>query len=160
MEWHDREIARTEKAILKALHTFGEEDLRLLIAMKRADNLAQAPAFRGRQRELDEAEAILNKLVAGGACFSLKQLAVDGNDMKRLGLSGPAVGNMLRSLLSRVVSGELPNDRAALLDAARKRIRKLRRAAKQREQALQAENPVSENETAAEIPTVTDSDRP
>ena len=118
VEWHDREIPRTDKGVRRALRALGEEDLRLLLALKRADNLAQAPAYRDRQRELDKAEEMLERLLAEGACFSLRQLAVDGRDMMRLGLTGPAIGQTLNALLDAVVNGETPNEREALLTAA------------------------------------------
>ena len=54
--------------------------------------------------------------MAEDACFSLKQLAVNGNDLKALGLRGPAVGRTLEALLNKVVDGELPNEREALLE--------------------------------------------
>lgn len=119
VEWHDRDIPRTDRSVRKALRLFGETDLRRLIALKRADNLAQAPEFHGWQRELDKAEAILEQLLAEDACFSLKQLAVNGHDLLTLGLTGPAIGQTLNELLDRVVSGELPNEHAALLEQAR-----------------------------------------
>lgn len=120
VEWHDRDVPRTDKAIRKALGALGERDLRRLIQVKRADNLAQAPQFWDRQAEIDKAEVILDRLLAEDACFSLKQMAVNGKDLTELGLSGPAVGRALNVLLERVVSGELPNEREALLAAARK----------------------------------------
>lgn len=120
VEWHDRDVPRTDKAIRKALRALGERDLRRLIQVKRADNLAQAPRFWDRQAEIDKAEVILDRLLAEDACFSLKQMAVNGKDLTELGLSGPAVGRALNVLLERVVNGELPNEREALLAAARK----------------------------------------
>ena len=116
--WHDRDIPRTDKAVRRALEKLGERDLRRLIALKRADNLAQSPAYFGRQRELDKGEAILDKLLAEDACFSLKQLAVNGKDLIAMGLSGPAVGRTLNALLDRVVDGDVPNEREALLKTA------------------------------------------
>ena len=119
--WHDRNIPRTRSGVAHALRDLGERDLRRLMALKRADNLAQAPAFRIMQKEIDRAEAILDELLTEGACVSLKQLAVNGKDMTDMGLSGPAVGEMLERLLSAVMDGALPNDREALLTAARGR---------------------------------------
>ena len=116
VEWHDREIPRTDRGLRRALRLLGEEDLRLLLCLKRADNLAQAPAYRGRQTEIDRAEQILDRLLAEDACFSLRQLAVRGDDLLALGLRGPAVGKALDMLLNRVIDGELPNERAALLE--------------------------------------------
>lgn len=120
VEWHDRNFPRTEKGIRQALRDLGEKDLRRLIQVKRADNLAQAPAYRHWQKELDLAEEILDKLLAEEACFSLKQLAVRGTDLLDLGLSGPAVGEALEGLLDKVIDGELPNQREALLEEVRK----------------------------------------
>ena len=49
----------------------------------------------------------------------LRQRAVNGRDLLALGLSGPAVGRILRTLLDAVLDETLPNQRAALLAAAR-----------------------------------------
>ena len=86
--------------------------------MKRADNLAQAPAYQGRQRELEQVEAVLDRLVKENACVSLRQLAVSGRDLLALGYAGPAVGRELNQLLDAVVDGAVPNERASLLDRA------------------------------------------
>jgi tRNA nucleotidyltransferase (CCA-adding enzyme) len=120
VNWHDRDIPRTDKSVRRALRILGEEDLRRLILIKRADNLAQAPEFRHRQSELDKGEAILDKLLAQNACFSLKQLSVNGKDLTGLGLSGPAIGKALNALLDQVINGELPNERNILLETVRK----------------------------------------
>ena len=117
--WHDRDIPRTDKGLRRALLALGEPDLRRLLALKRADNLAQAPEFWDRQKEIDLGEAILNRLLEEGACFSLKQLEIRGSDLLDLGLSGPAVGRTLNALLEAVVDGELENRRDTLLARAR-----------------------------------------
>lgn len=121
VEWHDKDIPRTDKSIGRALRILGEKDLRRLILVKRADNFGQAPAYWDRQKELDKAEEILNRLLAEDACFSLKQLAVNGRDLLALGLSGPAVGAALEELLGKVMDGTLPNEREALLEHIRER---------------------------------------
>ena len=120
VDWHDRDIPRTDKSIRRALRILGETDLRRLIAVKRADNLAQAPEFHDRQLELDKAEAILGKLLKENACFSLKQMQVNGHDLMTLGLTGPVIGKTLNVLLDRIVNGELPNERDVLLAQAQK----------------------------------------
>ena len=118
VENHDRLIPPEEKMVRRALRKFGEEDLRRLLAVKRADNLAQAPAYRARLKELDAAEAVLEEVLRAEACFSLKQLAVNGRDLMTLGLHGPAIGQALDRLLDGVVEGTLENRREALLEAA------------------------------------------
>ena len=115
VDWHDRVIPCTRRGLRRALNKLGADGAAQLIAVKRADNLAQAPAYRDRQRELDRAEETIAELMAEDACFSLKQLAVNGRDMMALGLSGPAIGQMLQQLLDQVLEEKLPNDRETLL---------------------------------------------
>ena len=117
VEWHDKDIPRTEKSVRRALMQLGEEDLRRLIAVKRADNLAQAPEFWGTQKEIDKFETIMEDLLAANACFSRKDLAVNGKDLTAIGYQGKTVGKILEMLLEKVVDGELPNDRECLLEA-------------------------------------------
>ena len=116
VEWHDRNIPRTDQGLRRALRDLGEADLRRLLAVKRADN--QAQAHQDLLGEIDKAEAILDRLLAEGACVSLGQLAVRGGDLTALGLRGPAIGRMLDLLLDRVVDGDVPNEREILLKTA------------------------------------------
>ncbi|MBQ2691279.1 MAG: tRNA nucleotidyltransferase, partial [Clostridia bacterium] len=51
-------------------------------------------------------------------CLSLKDLAVKGGDMMALGLEGKPISDMLGLLLDRVVDGEVPNEKDALLALA------------------------------------------
>ena len=115
VDWHDRDVPRTEKSIRRCLYHLGVDGVRRLIAVKRADNAAQHPAYQGRGVEMDKAEQILQDILDADACFSLKQLAVNGDDLLALGLQGKAVGQTLNDLLSQVIDGNLPNDRKILL---------------------------------------------
>ena len=123
VRYHDRPIQLTERAIRRAMNQLGVEGLRQLCAVKRADNLAQHPDYRSRQQEIDTGEAIMDALLEKDACFSLKQLAVNGCDMAALGLRGPAIGQALQTLLEAVMDGETENDRAALLALAKEKYR-------------------------------------
>lgn len=122
VRWHDRDIPWTEKAVARAARQLGEDTLRQLLAVKRADNRAQSPLCRGRAADIDRAEAILDDLLARQSCFSLRELAVRGNDLTALGLRGPAVGEALQKLLDAVMDGSVPNERPALLALAQKLI--------------------------------------
>ena len=119
VEWHDHRV-ETEKGVRRMLNHFGEADFRNLLAIQRADNMGQAEEFRYRQKDIDRIESMLNRELEKGNCFSLKQLAVNGNDLLALGLSGPEVGQTLQNLLNQVMDGTLPNRRDALLAAVQK----------------------------------------
>lgn len=113
--WHDRDIPRTDRGVRRALRALGEQDLRRLLAVKKADNLAQAPEYHTIQREIDKAEQILDHLIERDACVTLKQLAVSGRDLMELGASGPTVGRGLNQLLDAVVDGVVENEKETLL---------------------------------------------
>ncbi|MCI2058911.1 MAG: HD domain-containing protein [Oscillibacter sp.] len=120
---HDRNYPRTRVGALRALNALGEKNARLLLQIKRADNLAQAPEYRASgQAELDRFEVLMDEVLREDTCFSLRQLAVNGRDLTALGLSGPQVGQTLRALLDGVVEGRLANRRDALLAAAKQGV--------------------------------------
>ncbi len=119
VKWHDAPIEPAERAMRRALNKMGAEGVRALLAVKRADNLAQAPAYLGRQQEIDALEALLAQVLARDDCFSLRQLAVDGHDLVALGYQGREIGQKLRWLLDAVVDGRLENEREGLLAALR-----------------------------------------
>jgi tRNA nucleotidyltransferase (CCA-adding enzyme) len=52
----------------------------------------------------------------------VKDLAVNGQDMMALGLKGKDIGAMLEKLLQMVLEEQLPNEKTALLQAAKKEI--------------------------------------
>ena len=55
-----------------------------------------------------------------GVCCGLCKMEMGGRELLGLGLQGPRVGEALDGLLGLVIEGKLPNDRAALLEAARR----------------------------------------
>ena len=119
IRYHDWPIEPTAPAVRRALHKLGPEGLRDLIALKRADNLAQAPKYRDRQRTCDEIEAMAEQVLAEEQAFSLKDLAVNGDDLRAMGMSpGPEMGILLDRLLDDVIADRLPNERNALLAKA------------------------------------------
>ena len=120
---HDTPLPGIPEANLRRLlRRLGEERLRRLIALQRADNLAQAPEYRAeRAAGLDEVLERLDAILQEDACFSLRQLAVNGRDLMALGLRGREIGGALDFLLNEVVEGRLENEREALLGAARER---------------------------------------
>ena len=61
----------------------------------------------------------LRAVLNSGECFSMKHLAVTGDDLLSLGLRGPALGAMLQFLLDYVMEFPENNRRELLLTLAR-----------------------------------------
>lgn len=116
VERHHLPVEATEKWAGRWLARLGPDLLFDLLALKRADALACAPGQDDGPAVLDRAEELARELLRRSPCLTLKDLAVDGRDALAAGLTGPAIGRALDSLLDGVAGGELPNDRTALLE--------------------------------------------
>lgn len=77
-----------------------------------AQHPEQAEAFAALQQEAA-------RLVETNACCRINQLAVNGRDLMDAGIRpGPGLRRVLDALLEQVLTGQLPNEKAALLAAA------------------------------------------
>lgn len=116
---HDAELSPAPRTVRRWLARLGPERFFQLLEVQRADALAQNPErARARLDALPEIARCARACIDAGACLSLSGLAVGGRDILAFGVSGPAVGAVLRGLLDRVIDGELPNDRETLLQEA------------------------------------------
>lgn len=83
-----------------------------LTALCSAQHPEQAEAFAALQQEAA-------RLVETNACCRINQLAVNGRDLMDAGVRpGPGLRQVLDALLEQVLTGQLPNEKAALLAAA------------------------------------------
>lgn len=121
VKYHDLQIELTTRAVKRVLNKLGEETFRDLILLKRADNLAQHPDFADRQQYYDRLEELLAQIIEGNQCFSLRDLAIDGNDLIKNGITdGRTIGRTLKAALAEVIDGNLQNEKDALLKWAKK----------------------------------------
>ena len=117
VEYHDVQIPNRERSVHKWLGRLGPETFFQLLEIKRADGMGQAyELVKDRLAELEEMKSKAEEIIAQGQCVSLKDLAVNGRDVIAAGIApGPEVGRVLDRLLEQVLSGEVPNEREALL---------------------------------------------
>lgn len=123
VKYHDADLYPGEKSVKRWLNKLGEELLRDLIHVKRADNLAQSKKYQDRQEQLDAVEAIIDGVIAQQQYFTLKDLAVNGRDIMTLGVTGVAIGDVLDMLHEEVIDGRCENEKSALLKRAEEIIR-------------------------------------
>ena len=117
VERHDAQLPPRSQLIRRWLNRLGPEAFFQLLAVKRADNMGQAPEkVRDRLAELDKIKAKAEQILAQRQCLTLKDLAVDGRDVMAAGVApGPEVGRVLEGLLELVLSEDIPNEREILI---------------------------------------------
>jgi tRNA nucleotidyltransferase (CCA-adding enzyme) len=120
VKYHDTLIEADKTSVKRWLHRLSEPLFRDLIAIKRGDNLAQAPEYHSRLASLQKLEALLDQVIAEKACFSMKDLAVNGHDLIGLGITnGAEIGRILKQLLEGVIEETYQNEKDILIEKAK-----------------------------------------
>lgn len=122
---HDVPIDEDVRIVRRRLAQYGEERLRALLALKKADCVGQGthPEYIGHYQRL---EALLNTVVRDNACLHVRDLALGGRELMALGLRGPAIGEMQRWLLEQVLDDPARNETQTLTALARAHMEETR----------------------------------
>lgn len=119
VKYHDMPIDATEKSVRRALNKHGAEFVKMLLLLKRADNAGQNTKDFDRTEEYSALEKVIDSVLEKQQCFSLKMLAINGNDLKEMGIPpSPLTGKVLNCLLELVIDGQIVNDKDILLHKA------------------------------------------
>jgi tRNA nucleotidyltransferase (CCA-adding enzyme) len=115
---HDDEF-NSEYDIKKALLLMGMEAFMELLKVQSADALSKCEFCKQRLSHIDDVKNSCISIVARGDCLSLKELALNGNDLKTLGVEGKSIGKTLDFLLDEVMRGNVANEKSALIQLAK-----------------------------------------
>lgn len=116
-----------KKALRRLIRRTGADTARLLFAVRRADASAHTPETAQRLiASLDRQEILMQEILMENSCLTVRDLAVNGNDLISMGLRpGPVIGMVLGTLLEEVTDDMLPNERDFLLRRAGEIIRRI-----------------------------------
>lgn len=109
-------------SIKHLMSIIGDDMTFKLIEMKKCDNSAKNDFVLDAVQKLDLMLEIAQNIVNDNECRNLHGLAVKGSDIAQLNLNGSEIGSALQMLLSKVIEGELPNDKNALIAYLRRNI--------------------------------------
>lgn len=114
---HDFQIPKNKKQTKRLLSKLGYEQFIRLLKVKEADIRAQNPKYLDRLDDIYGVYVDLHEIKEDEECFSLKDLAINGDDVKKYMYikEGKDVGYWLNKILSLVIDGDLPNNREELI---------------------------------------------
>lgn len=107
-------------AVRRSLSRYGRERLEQLLALQEADMKGKGTAEHADSDRYPRIRALLAQLEQEEGRLTLRSLAVNGNDLLALGYAGREIGQTLNALLEQVLEGTLPNEKTALLQAAKR----------------------------------------
>ena len=120
IEQHMTRLLPDKKILRRWLGRLGEETLRNLLALQQADMGSKGTGIPKEAEQFPALDALLGEITAEEACLSIKDLAVNGNDLMEAGFApGPELGKKLQWLLEQVLDERLPNKKQALLQACK-----------------------------------------
>ena len=119
IDLHMTKIPPEKKTLRRWLSKLGPETLEQMLTLQKADTSSKGICKDDELQQFVQLRQLLDEILAEDACLSLTDLAVDGHDLMALGFSGPAIGQALNRLLELVLEEQLPNEKTALLNAAK-----------------------------------------
>lgn len=103
------------RRLKKIMSQIGSDLIFDLIEIKYCDNSAQNPQYFRGEDFYKETRDIVNEIINENECFSIKHLAIDGNDLIALGFKGKKIGETLEKCLTAVIDGKVENEKDKLI---------------------------------------------
>lgn len=118
VRYHDMQVASTPRSIKKLLNKFDIDTINQWIVLKKADEQDHIHLKDYYKYCIDEQyiKDTIQRLLENEACFKLKDLAIDGNDIMKLLNLKPCrhIGEILQTLLDEVIDEKISNDKDVL----------------------------------------------
>lgn len=118
---HDIIPTDSKKFVRKMLNKLGKEQTERLLMIEECDKKAQTVNKDSLEtfRIITNVREKINEVIEEENCFSLKDLAINGNDLKNIGIKeGKEIGIILNLLLENVLENPENNSREKLLKIA------------------------------------------
>ena len=116
---HMTRLEPEKKVIRRWLGRLGPETMEDLLTFQKADMVSKGVGKESEMAQHLRLRCLVAEVQAEASCLSLRDLAVNGNDLIALGYEGKAIGECLARLLDAVLDERLPNDRDVLLAEAK-----------------------------------------
>lgn len=115
---HDRRIEPDYKQVRKAVSIIGEDMFLDFIKVQKADKKGQNPEYLSeRLDKLEKIKEVYFDILERNHCVTLKDLAVNGNDLTSMGLEeGWQIGAILKNLLDVVIENPELNTKEKLME--------------------------------------------
>ena len=125
--YHDATFEVGKKYVKRWLNKLGEKQFHRLLDVRRADIKGQKAVCstdkKDKIEKLDAIEKLIDEVMQENQCFTLKDLAVNGNDLIKIGYNpNKQLGETLNILLNGVINDEFENKKDSLINIAKEML--------------------------------------
>ena len=110
----DDSVGPDRKRLKKIMSQIGVELILPLIEIKFCDNSAQNPLYFRGDEFYTTTRNIIKEILDEQQCFSIKDLAINGNDLIKMGYKGKKIGVILNDVLEMVINEKIENSSDAI----------------------------------------------
>ncbi len=107
-------VTPDRKRLKKIMSQIGADLIYDLIEIKRCDNSAQNPTYYRGDEFYEKTFDMINAIIIKKECFSVKDLAIGGNDLIEIGYKGKQIGDILNNALEKVICDKIKNEKEEL----------------------------------------------
>ncbi|MBR4622560.1 MAG: HD domain-containing protein [Ruminococcus sp.] len=121
---HDNRIPVSRRNVKRFMSKYDYDFFMDYLEVRRADTMAQSDYMREEKLEqLEQLGMLAITVNSENSCLKLCDLAVDGKDMISVGYTGRQIGAVLQRMLDLVIDDKLENDKQALIEYAKERLK-------------------------------------
>lgn len=113
---HHSDEINSKLEIKLLLNEVGEKNFFDLLNTQRADSMSKQEFCLKRLKKSDWQEKTAKEILRNKECYTLKDLAINGNELIKLGFRDRKIGQLLERLLQEVVYENLLNDKISLIN--------------------------------------------
>lgn len=113
---HHSDEINSKPEIKLLLNEVGEKNFFDLLNTQRADSMSKQEFCLKRLKKSDWQEKTAKEILRNKECYTLKDLAINGNELIKLGFRDREIGQLLERLLKEVVYENLLNDKISLIN--------------------------------------------
>ena len=123
VRWHDLRPEPNEVEVRHAMYAVGPEAFEDYLAVQWADNMAKSEYKRAQKLDrINRVYEVYRMICDRGDCLSIRDLAIDGEDILALGARGREVGEMLEMCLHAVLDRPDLNEQNTLKMLVKKEL--------------------------------------
>jgi len=117
IRWHDTRPQADERSVRRAVNKIGDDIFPDFLDLQYADTMGKSLTNRDEKLKSNEdLRKTYQKIKVEGQCFSLKDLAISGNDLIKMGIKeGQQLGVILKQALDEVLDDPQKNNKEYLL---------------------------------------------
>ena len=114
--YHHSDELDNKPEIKLLMNKIGIKNFINLLNVQRADSMSKQEFCRERLKKSNWQEKTAKEIIQNKECYTLKRLAVNGNDLMKLGFEGKENGKMLEYLLKEVIYENLENNKISIIN--------------------------------------------